>query len=441
MSQPGFRPQVVQLEDRSVPAGDVTARVVNGTLFIDGDARSNAVTVAGTGWRSVAIRAGDADTTINGRAGDQPLFLGDIFRGIVIRTNDGEDTVRLENVRSTKYIGVFTGGGEDEVVLTGLDARGAVEINTGVADDVVSVVSSKFRRTLAVDLADGDDRVEVSGSKLRDRTYFVGGEGDDGFGRANAKFTRSVSYTGFETVELNRLLPPPVSPPAPTDDGAAPTVFISSSAGESTPAAQVPFRVTFSEAVTGFDAEDLGVTNGTATNFTAVSESEFTFAVIPAADGAITASVPGNVAFDATGLGNAAAVPRTVRSIRTDAGMTNTVPDVNDPNFVPTGSGLAVWDVQVGSGTAVTANNTVQVFYTGWLTDGTVFDSSRTTGSPASFPLSNLIAGFREGMIGMQPGGIRRFRIPPELGYGAAGTNNIPPNSTLIFEVKLVAVS
>jgi FKBP-type peptidyl-prolyl cis-trans isomerase FkpA len=440
MAAPGFRPQLLPLEDRLTPAGDVTARVVNGTLFIDGDERSNAVTVAGTGWRSVAIRPGDADTTINGRAGNQPLFIGDIFRGIVIRTNDGEDTVRLENIHSKKYIGVFTGGGEDEVVLAGLDARGAVEIDTGVADDLVRVTDSKFRRTLAVNLGDGDDQVDVSGSKLRARTFFVGGEGTDAFGRANNKFTRSVSYTGFETVELNRLVVPP-TPSVPPDDGVAPTVVISSSAGESTPAAQVPFRVTFSEPVTGFDVEDMGVTNGTPTNFTAISATDFTFAVIPAADGAITVSVPGNVAFDATGLGNADATPLTVRSIRTDAGMTNTVPNVNDPNFVPTGSGLAVWDVQVGSGTAVTAGNTVQVFYTGWLTNGTVFDQARTTGQPASFPLSNLIAGFREGMIGMQPGGIRRFRIPPELGYGAAGTSTIPPNSTLIFEVKLVAVS
>lgn len=436
----GFRPQVLPLEDRLTPAGDVTARVVDGTLFIDGDARANAVTVAGTGWRSVAVRPGDADTTINGQAPGKGVFLGDITRGIVIRTNDGEDTVRLENVRFKKYIGVFTGGGEDEVVLTGVDARGTVQIDTGVADDTVSVSNSKFRRTLAVNLGDGDDLVNVSGSKLRDRTFFVGGDGNDRFGRSDNKFTRSVSYIGFETVDLNRLISPP-APVVPPDDQVAPNVSISSSAGESTPAAQVPFRVTFSEPVTGFDATDMGVTNGTVTNFTAISPSEFTFAVIPAADGAITVSVPGNVAFDATGLGNTAAVPRTVRSIRTDAGMTNTVPDVNDPNFVPTGSGLAVWDIQVGSGTAVTANSTVQVFYTGWLTNGTVFDQARTTGQPASFPLSNLIAGFREGMIGMQPGGIRRFRIPPELGYGAAGTSNIPPNSTLIFEVKLVAVS
>lgn len=440
MSAPGFRPQLLPLEDRTTPAGDVTARVVNGTLFIDGDARANAVTVAGTGWRSVAVRPGDADTTINGQAPGKGVLLGDITRGIVIRTNDGEDTVRLEKIHSKKYIGVFTGGGEDEVVLTGLDARGAVEVDTGVADDTVSVTGSKFRKTLAVNLGDGDDQVNVGGSKLRDRTFFAGGEGSDGFGRADSKFSRSVSYTGFETVDLNKFISPP-APSVPVDDGAAPTVSISSSAGESTPAAQVPFRVAFSEPVTGFDVSDMGVTNGTPTNFTAISTSEFTFAVIPAADGAITVSVPGNVAFDAAGLGNAAATPRTVRSIRTDAGMTNTVPDVNDPNFVPTGSGLAIWDVQVGSGTAVTVNNTVQVFYTGWLTNGTVFDQARTTGSPASFPLSNLIAGFREGMIGMQPGGIRRFRIPPELGYGASGTNNIPPNSTLIFEVKLVAVS
>lgn len=442
MSEPlGFRPQLLPLEDRLTPAGDVTAKVVNGTLFIDGDARANAVTIAGCGWHSVAVRPGDADTTVNGKAGNQPLFLGGITRGIIVRTGDGEDTVRLEKVRFSHFIGVFTGGGEDEVVFDGVDARGAVQVDTGVADDVVTVVNSKFRKTVAVDTGDGDDRVDVSGSKFRGRTFWVGGDGTDGFGRSGDKFTRMVSYSGFETV-LGTLLPPPVPPPAPPDNGQPPTATLSSSAGQTTAAAQVPFDIRFSEAVTGLNVEDLGVTNGTLTDFTAVSPTEYTVNVTPAADGAITLSLPANVAVDSTGQGNLAATPATVRSIRTDAGMTNTAPSPTDPNFVPAGNGLSTWDVQVGSGSAVTANSTVQVFYTGWLaSNGNVFDQARTTGQPASFALSNLIPGFRQGIIGMQPGGIRRLLIPPELAYGSSGTSTIPPNSTLIFEVKLVAVS
>jgi FKBP-type peptidyl-prolyl cis-trans isomerase FkpA len=91
------------------------------------------------------------------------------------------------------------------------------------------------------------------------------------------------------------------------------------------------------------------------------------------------------------------------------------------------------------------------VFYTGWLTDAnaTVFDSARTENQPASFTVvaatpttPGVIEGFREGLIGMQPGGIRRLLIPPDLGYGAAGSPpRVPGNATLIFEVKLVKVT
>lgn len=441
MSEPlGFRPQLLPLEDRLTPAGDVTARVVDGILLIDGDARANAVTIAGTGWHSVAIRPGDDDTTINGKAGNQPLFLGGIHE-MVIRTGDGEDTVRLENLRARYKITVDTGGGEDEVDLVGVDARKPVQISTGAAKDAVNIIDSKFNSTVAVDTGDGDDRVQVSGSKFRGRTFWVGGHGHNGFGRTGNKFTRAVTYSGFETV-LGTLLPPPVPPPAPPDNGQPPTVTLTSSAGESTAAAQVPFDIQFSEAVTGLTQNELGVTNGTLTGFTAVSPTEYTVSVIPAADGAITLSLPANVAVDSTGNGNLAATPLTVRSIRTDAGMTNIAPSPTDPNFVPAGNGLATWDVQVGSGRAVTANSTVQVFYTGWLaSNGTVFDSARVIGQPASFALSNLIPGFRQGIIGMQLGGIRRLLIPPDLAYGPTGTSSIPPNSTLIFEVKLVAVS
>ena len=431
------RPVLLALEDRTVPAGNVTARVIDGTLFVDGDAAANAVTIAGTGWQSVAVRPGDNDTTVNGLPGGAGVFLGDITRGIVVRGGDGEDTLRLEGVRNRHYIGVFAGGGEDEVVLAGVEAKGAVEIVGGVADDVVRLENSHFRKTVSVDLGTGDDRVEATGSRFRDRSFLSGGEGDDAFGRTDSRFSRAVSYTLFETVTNGPL--PPVSVP---DDGLAPSAAITSPAGESTAAERVPFSISFSEPVSGFDPTELGVTNGTLADFAVVSDSLYTVNVIPTEDGAITLSLPANVVTDASGQGNTAAAPLTVRSIRTDAGMSDTAPAESDPNFVPTGSGLAVWDVQVGSGTAVTADDTVTVFYSGWLTDGTLFDSARTDGQPATFPLSNLIAGFREGMVGMQPGGIRRFRIPPELGYGAAGSPpNIPSNATLLFEVKLAAVS
>jgi FKBP-type peptidyl-prolyl cis-trans isomerase FkpA len=446
-----FRPTLLPLEDRSVPAGNVTARVVGGTLFVDGDAAANSFVVAGTGWRSVAVRPGDADTTINGLPNGQGVFLGDITRGIVVRAGDGEDTVRMEGVKNRHYIGVFAGAGEDEVVFERVEARGTVEIVDDVVpippevaadtDDVVRLSNSQFRKSVSVRMQGGDDQLSVANSTIRGQATFEGGIGVDTYSRVNTSSTRTITFGRFETV-LTTPIPPPVPPVVPPPSAEPPSATLSTTAGESTPLAAIPFTTTFSDAVSDFTLDDVGVTNGIPSNFIAISDTEYRFTVTPNGDGEVTVSVPADAATDRLGRGNTAADPLAVQSIRSDAGMDDTLPDVNDPNFVPTGSGLATWDILVGSGTAVTSETSeVQVFYTGFLTDGTVFDSARTLGQPATFDPDGLIAGFREGLIGMQPGGIRRFRIPPELGYGAAGTGNIPPNATLIFEVKMVKVS
>ena len=104
-----------------------------------------------------------------------------------------------------------------------------------------------------------------------------------------------------------------------------------------------------------------------------------------------------------------------------------------------TDSGLQIIDFEVGTGDAAQAGGTVTVHYTGWLTDGTKFDSSLDRGEPISFRLDGVIQGWQEGIPGMQVGGKRRLIIPPELGYGEAGSpGGIPPNAELIFDVELV---
>ena len=105
--------------------------------------------------------------------------------------------------------------------------------------------------------------------------------------------------------------------------------------------------------------------------------------------------------------------------------------------------GLEIVDVQVGTGTEATSGQNVTVHYTGWLTNGTKFDSSVDRGKPFSFPLGGgrVIKGWDQGVAGMKEGGKRRLTIPPELGYGARGAGNvIPPHSTLIFDVELLKV-
>lgn len=124
-------------------------------------------------------------------------------------------------------------------------------------------------------------------------------------------------------------------------------------------------------------------------------------------------------------------------------GDTGTSPTSNLP---PTGTAAySQTDLRVGTGAEVLAGQNITVSYTGWLysntaaeNKGNVFDSGRLT----NYPLSNLIAGWRQGIPGMRVGGVRRLVIPPELAYGSSTPDArvIPPNATLLFEVELVSI-
>jgi len=109
-----------------------------------------------------------------------------------------------------------------------------------------------------------------------------------------------------------------------------------------------------------------------------------------------------------------------------------------------TSSGLVYEDLTTGAGATAQAGDRVSVHYTGWLTDGRKFDSSKDRGEPFDFPLGagQVIRGWDEGVQGMQVGGVRKLAIPPQLGYGARGAGGvIPPNATLVFEVELLGVA
>ena len=109
---------------------------------------------------------------------------------------------------------------------------------------------------------------------------------------------------------------------------------------------------------------------------------------------------------------------------------------------------LSIEDLVVGQGDTASSGQHVTVHYTGWLHDpaapnqrGRKFDSSKDRNDPFRFDLGRrmVIAGWDEGVQGMQEGGTRVLVIPPELGYGARGAGGvIPPNATLVFEVELL---
>jgi peptidylprolyl isomerase len=114
-----------------------------------------------------------------------------------------------------------------------------------------------------------------------------------------------------------------------------------------------------------------------------------------------------------------------------------TAPGADDPGLIEVIPGLKYRDIKVGNGTKTAEGATVTIDYTGWLLNGQPFDSSVINPEPATFPLGSLIPGWQKGIPGMMPGGIRKLVIGPELGYRNQKKGDIPPGSTLVFEIEL----
>ncbi len=127
---------------------------------------------------------------------------------------------------------------------------------------------------------------------------------------------------------------------------------------------------------------------------------------------------------------------------KTEAPATQPAPSAPAP--AEQANGLKIEDTVVGTGAEAKVGDTVTVHYTGYLTDGTKFDSSLDSGQPFQFTIGQgqVIPGWEQGFAGMKVGGKRKLTIPPELGYGAQGAgSDIPPNATLVFDVELLAVN
>lgn len=117
--------------------------------------------------------------------------------------------------------------------------------------------------------------------------------------------------------------------------------------------------------------------------------------------------------------------------------------DTEDSDYTTTASGLQYRDLVEGTGEQPMLGQMVVVHYTGTLTDGSKFDSSRDRGQPFSFPIGKgrVIKGWDEGVGTMKVGGRRKLVIPPDLGYGSRGAGGvIPPNATLVFDVELLRI-
>lgn len=157
--------------------------------------------------------------------------------------------------------------------------------------------------------------------------------------------------------------------------------------------------------------------------------------------------IPPDLAYGKTGAGNVippdATLTFDVELVDIREGAPAAPASLDESRYTTTPSGLKYADLQAGDGATAEAGKTVTVHYTGWLTDGTKFDSSLDRGDPFQFELGaqQVIKGWDEGVVGMQVGGKRQLVIPAGLGYGEQGAGRfIPPNATLVFEVELLDV-
>lgn len=162
---------------------------------------------------------------------------------------------------------------------------------------------------------------------------------------------------------------------------------------------------------------------------------------------ALLGIVPGLALFLATGVtalaaGKKAAPPPAVESARPDSAAPGALPPFKEleARARHTFSGLRYVILREGAGPKPAKGDLLRVHYTGTLTDGTQFDSSRDRGDPFQFNvgMGQVIKGWDEALLDMRRGERRILILPPELGYGAGGSGPIPPQATLVFDVELV---
>jgi cyclophilin family peptidyl-prolyl cis-trans isomerase len=273
------------LEDRTVPAGNVRAAVLGGTLFVTGDDAANQVWIAGAGAHSASVHA-QGDTLLNEQK--TPLLVGG-FSNIVVRMNGGDDVLTVTGLRTPNF-SADLGAGNDTFILEDAAEQKSIFIQGGSGNDTIDILDSQFPHGLAVNTGSGNDQLNTGNIGVTD-FWMSNPSGVAFFNDQGSTITRPHFIGSFQVGVR------------PTN---APSVVLGSASSDPTNANPINFSAAFLAPVSGFNASGIQVTNGTVTSFTQLDAQTYAFQVTPTNQGVVTATVAAGAATDANGNANTA---------------------------------------------------------------------------------------------------------------------------------------
>ncbi len=293
---------VERLEDRTVPAGFISAQVFDGILYVTGDDASNMISVTSAGKNAVVITALDGTTSINGQ---NSVFVGGVKRGYHYTLGGGDDAVLIDGTFSRGGLNIDMGAGNDTLIVRRGGHSTFTRVMGGLGNDSIELRESEFRKDVVVDTGAGDDQMKMFGVRGRGTLVTSNPQGTD---------FANVQQVLFEGLRTNGFLP---GAAPPTFDTTPPTVTLTTTAASTFNSATADFTATFSEDVGGFGPGGIAVTNGTVSSFTQVDARTYRFSVTPAGQGTVSATVSAGAATDAGGNASAASdtISRTFDSI------------------------------------------------------------------------------------------------------------------------------